>query len=500
MAETAAENSTEITMPQMGADMEEGTLLHWLKHPGDHVERGEVIAEIETDKANVEIESFVAGVLQQTLVGEGQVVPVGEVIALVGSRAVEPAAGAHSAAPPAAVELESRDVAAAREPDASAPATGATSGAASEDGETPRPDGSVSHDGKRMRVSPVARNVAGDLGVELTTVQGSGPDGRIMRKDVERAAAAQRRTPATVVAAAQSPTAAPSAAPAAAAPAPPSPPNTTSETLAPAVPAARAGEAGLPGADRSPVERQPAPAAGKLGVTASRSAPAADLQPLSRIRQATARRMAQSKREVPHYYVTAEIDMTDAMSFRAALNHAAGEAGHISVNDLIVKACVVTLRRYPAFNASFTDEGLQIHPRINVCIAVALPDGLVAPALLDADEKSLGALARDAKDLTDRARGGGLRGPELVEGTFTVSNLGMYGIETLIPIIQPPQSAILGVGAVQEKPAVRDGQIVPRQLMVVALAADHRVTDGARGGEFLRDFKRLLEQPLSLAL
>jgi pyruvate dehydrogenase E2 component (dihydrolipoamide acetyltransferase) len=210
--------------------------------------------------------------------------------------------------------------------------------------------------------------------------------------------------------------------------------------------------------------------------------------------------MAQSKREAPHYYVTAEVDMTDAMAFRASLNADTGGVTRVSVNDLIVKACALVLARYPAFNAFYSDAGLRPNAAINICIGVALPDGLIAPALLDTGSKSLGAIAREAHDLAERARNGGLHRAELNDGTFTISNLGMYGIETLIPIIQPPQSAILGVGAVQEKPAVRDGKVVVRQLMQVALAADHRVTDGAQGAEFQRELKALLEHPLRLAL
>jgi pyruvate dehydrogenase E2 component (dihydrolipoamide acetyltransferase) len=218
------------------------------------------------------------------------------------------------------------------------------------------------------------------------------------------------------------------------------------------------------------------------------------------MRQAIARRMSHSKREAPHYYVTVEVDMTEAMSFRQTINQAGHDAVHVSVNDLIVKACAQVLRRYPTFNAFYTENGLQMNEQINICIAVALPDGLIAPALLDVGVKSLGAIAREAHELADRARAGTLRPAEINDGTFTVSNLGMYGIETLIPIIQPPQSAILGVGAVQEKPAVRDGSVVVRKLMMVALAADHRVTDGAQGGEFLRELKALLEEPVALAL
>jgi pyruvate dehydrogenase E2 component (dihydrolipoamide acetyltransferase) len=307
--------------------------------------------------------------------------------------------------------------------------------------------------------------------VDLSTVHGTGPDGRIVRRDVE--AAAERRAAAP---AAQVPAAAPAM-----------PRAEASETL-------RAQAAPPPSAEAAEEPRpQPQPAPAR---------PTAGVQPLSRMRQAIARRMAQSKREAPHYYVTIEVDMTEAMALREALNETDEAQGdsRVSVNDMVVKACAEALRRFPAFNASFTDGGLRLNERINICIAIALPDGLIAPALLDLNEKSLGAIAREAKDLANRARGGALRGPELNDGTFTVSNLGMYGIKTLIPIIQPGQAAILGAGAVQDRPAAREGQIVVRKLMTIALAADHRVTDGAQGAEFVREIKNLLEHPVRLAL
>ncbi len=536
--------ATEVIMPQMGADMQEGTLLRWLKHPGEHVARGEIIAEIETDKANVEIESFTDGVLSQTLAEEGQVVPVGEVIALIeagtgagvaaapagpsaSAQQSPPAAGpAGTAAAPPTPEPERAEVRAeasavaepaearAQEQRAAQPAANGAAApaetrevvgagvAAPDRGElrTP-PDGSqIAGPGQRLRVSPVARNIAEELGIDLRTLRGSGPEGRIMRKDVERAAERRQAQPAAA-------TAVPAAQPAGVTTAerPPQPEPAPAEPIVPrrweqkAAPEEAHAGAPTPVSPPPPAVAKPAAAAAQPAAPAPRPA-AAGVQPLSRMRQAIARRMAQSKREAPHYYVTAEIDMTEAMAFRAQLNQAAPDGLRVSVNDLIVKACAETLKRHPAFNAAYSDDGLQLHERINICIGVALPEGLIAPSLLDVGVKSLGQIAIEAHDLAERARSGAMRPAELNDGTFTISNLGMFGIETLIPIIQPPQAAILGVGAVQDKPAVRDGAVVIRKLMMVALAADHRVTDGAQGGEFLRDLKDLLEHPLRLAL
>jgi pyruvate dehydrogenase E2 component (dihydrolipoamide acetyltransferase) len=502
-----AGSATEITMPQMGAEMEEGTLLRWLKHPGEHVARGEVIAEIETDKANIEIESFEEGVLQRTLVEEGQVVPVGDVIALINTSgdaaaSVEPADGAplqQSGSTGTTIPPVS---------EAAIPPGGPGEGAAISDAgsASTRPE-----HGHRKRVSPVARSIAEQLGVDLNTISGTGPDGRIVRKDVERAASrrvAADRTPTGPAEA--TPPAAPSPAPATAAGAATAGSVSESRRTPEAIGQTDHAAAGttVP-AEQTTVPRVPPDVRpdGQAGRAASTSPPAPE-QPapeagvvvFSRMRAAIARSMSQSKRDVPHYYVTAEVDMTEAMQFRTRLNEAAGDTTHVSVNDLIIKACAIVLGRLPRFNAAFAGTGVRMNEQINICIAVAVPDGLIAPALLDAGNRSLGAIARAAADLASRARDGGLKGAELTGGTFTISNVGMYGIETLIPIIQLPQSAILGVGAVQEKPAVRDGQIVIRRLMMVALAADHRVTNGAEGGEFLREFKKVLEEPVGLAL
>jgi pyruvate dehydrogenase E2 component (dihydrolipoamide acetyltransferase) len=218
------------------------------------------------------------------------------------------------------------------------------------------------------------------------------------------------------------------------------------------------------------------------------------------MRQAIARRMAAAKREMPHYYVTAAVDMQEAMALRKQLNAAVDEHQRISVNDLIVKACALALETYPRFNASFTDQGLQSHNSIDIGIAVALDDGLIVPAVVDCRGKSLGALARAARDVAERARSGRLRQAEIAGGTFTISNLGMYGVETLIAIIQPGQAAILGVGKVEPRAVVRDGEVVARETMTIALSADHRVTDGAEGARFIAEVKALLENPVRLVL
>jgi len=404
---------SEVVMPQMGADMKEGTVLRWIKNEGDEVTRGEVIAEIETDKANVEIEAFESGVFRKVLVSEGTTVPVGDVIALIAAPGDDISAYASGAKPSPTVSAPPRTPEAQPRPGA---------------GDLPPAPARV--DG-RIRASPVARRLAIDRGIDIATIRGSGPDGRILRRDVE---APSPRESATTAAAAP----------------------------------------------------------------AGASPPAADVTvlPLSRLRQATARRMAQSKREAPHYYLTLDVDMTEALRFRAKANEALGEGGRITVNDLIILATVKTVQKHPRFNSWWLDDQLQLHRQINMGIAIALDDGLVAPAILDCGAKALGQIGREARDLAERARGSGaLRAEEYTSGTFTITNLGAFGVDGLIGIINPPQTAILGVGAASERPVVRDGQVVARSMMTVALSADHRATDGAEGARFLQTLQQFLETP-----
>ena len=411
---------SEVVMPQMGADMEEGTVVRWLKNEGDGVERGEIIAEIETDKANVEIEAFDAGTFRKALAAEGDTVPVGTVIAIVA--APEDDISEYESVRGTAKPAEKKAAATSQPPAAESKPAPAGAPPPSEAPASPRSAG-------RVRASPVARKLAEEQGVDLTTITGSGPDGRIVRRDVEAAA-----------------------------------------------------KGGAP-----PKAEAHAAAPGPVTLVA-----------MSRMRQTIARRMTQSKQEAPHYYITVDIDMTDAERMRKQLNEA--QDVHVSVNDFLVKASALALARHPIFNSWAVDGEVQQHAQINVCIAIALDDGLIAPAVLDCGSKSLIEIAGASRDLADRAKNGALKPDEYTGGTFTISNLGPYNVETLIAIIQPPQTAILGVGAVQEKPIVRDGQVAVAQLMKAALSADHRVTDGAQGAQFLNEIRGLLENAVALLL
>jgi pyruvate dehydrogenase E2 component (dihydrolipoamide acetyltransferase) len=463
---------SEVVMPQMGADMTEGTVLRWLKHEGDEVDRGEIIAEIETDKANVEIEAFEGGTFRKALAEEGDVVKVGEVIAVIGATSDDVSQyGASTAAvnaaaavaEPAAITSAPTEVSptvhaqpTAEQPPTPAPPAGVHHPQPTTEERQPehlrRTDGDGQRTNGRIHASPLARRIAGDRGVDLGQVRGSGPGGRILRHDVEEFAQ-QGHAPS---------------APMRAEP-------------------AGAGQREQPAAVARPQAR--------------RGTSAGEVMPMSRMRQAIARRMAQSKREAPHYYLLVDIDMTDALALRRQLNDAQNtDEARVSINDLIVKACAIALQRHPRFNATIAGDEVTQHAEQNVCMAIALEEGLIAPAVLDVGQKGLPEIARETKDLVLRAKGGALRAEELSDGTFTITNLGAYGIETLIGIIQPPQTAILGVGSVLDQPAVREGVVGVKQLMKVALSADHRVTDGAQGAQFLGEIKALLEQPIRLLL
>ncbi|HYM15646.1 MAG TPA: dihydrolipoamide acetyltransferase family protein [Dehalococcoidia bacterium] len=419
---------SEVVMPQMGADMTEGTIVRWRKQEGEPVERGEIIAEIETDKANVEIEAFEGGVFRKILAHEGAVIPVGGIIAVIAAPGDDISTYEAGASAPVARPAAPR-AATSSPPSISVAAPTAAVVAA------PDPDAAAAANG-RLRVSPVARRLADERGIDLRQLRGSGPDGRIVKRDIER----------------------------------------TATTRTAAAPTAAAPDAVAPAAERG----------GTLA--------------MSKMRQAIARRMATSKREAPHYYLLVDVDMTAALAFRAQANATLPDDARVSINDMIVRACALALRAHPAFNVTADSETFTQQTRQNVCIAIALDDGLIAPAVLDAGAKTLAQIARETKDLVARAKGGALRAEEITAGTFSITNLGAYGIETLIGIIQPPQTAILGVGSVTAQPAARDGQIVVRDLMKVALSADHRVTDGALGAQFLAEIKRLLEAPLLLVL
>ena len=404
--------ATSVVMPQMGYDMQEGTLVRWLKQEGEAIARGEAIAEIETDKAVIEMEAYASGVVLKTVVDEGSTVPVGDTIAFIGSPG-EPVPDVTPSAAPAAEAAPEPEQAAEPAAPAAAPAAGA------------------------VRASPVARRLAQEKGIDLAQVTGTGPNGRITKEDVEAHESA-----------------------AAAAPAP------AAEAPAAVEPAVR----------------------GQQG----------ELVPLTRMRQAIARRTAQSKREVPHFYVSAGVDMTAAMALRSQINEALAGEARVSVNDLIVKACALTLAKYPAFNASFEGNNLRMNPAINVSIAVAVEYGLLVVSLGDCRGRSLVDISKAARGAVERAQSGVLREDDYTGGTFSISNMGMFDVDSFSAIIYPPQSAVIAVGTVRQQPVVRDGEITIAQMMQATLSTDHRVADGAQAAEFLVEVKRVLENPVTL--
>ena len=552
--------ATELTMPQMGYDMQEGTILKWLKGEGDSVENGEPIAEIETDKAVVEFESYAAGVVRQILVAAGNTVPVGEPIAIVG----EAAEAAAPAPEPPADDAPAADADEAPEepPSAAIPMPPASDAAPAVE-ETPEPP--IAAPAAPLRASPVARRIADERGINIAEVQGTGPGGRITRDDVIAYAAAppqpepepteelepvdaeadlapavektpepepavdeaepvdtdEAPEPEPVLAEAEpveteAEATEPAMAEADLAPAVEETPEPDPvlaevdpfETEAPEPIAAEAEPAAADAeieeapepeplvAEVEPFEAQPEPVAAEVA-----PAPPADALALSRMRQQIARVTLRSKQEKPHFYVTSEVDMTEAMNLRRQVNAALEDQGvRVTVNDLIIKACVDALKTHPKFNAFLQDDAIRLNDTVNVGIAMAVEDGLLMPAIMGCEDMSLKDIAAASKDLADRAQNGALRPDEYTGGTFGISNLGMFDVSTFVAIIQPPQSAILAVGTVAKKPVVRDDQIVVRQIMNATISADHRIVDGAEGAQFLIQIKRLLENPLALIL
>jgi len=433
--------ATEVVMPKLGADMQEGKIVRWLKREGERVRKGEIIAEVETDKADIEMEAYASGVVRKILTAEGQVAPVGTPVAIIAEEQEDISALLKGKAPAAAALVG-----------AAAPPAGPAPPAA-------EPVAAPGGDGRgapgRVKASPLARRLARERGVDLRVIPGSGPGGRVVRADIERAAAAPPARPAT-------PPPAPRPAPVAPAPAAPAP-------TAPAIPAAVA------------------------------AAAAGEAIPLTPIRRAIASRMVQSKAPVPHFYLTLDADMTRAQELRASLN-AHDESLKLSFTDILIKACALTLPKHPYVNASFAGDKIQFHREVHVGIAVALEDGLITPVLRDVHRKGLGEIAKGARELAERARNRKLKAEELSGATFTISNLGMFGIEEFSAIIVPPEAAILAVGAIQQVPTAEEGRVVVRPRMRVTLSCDHRVIDGATGARFLADLKKLLEAPYPLLL
>jgi pyruvate dehydrogenase E2 component (dihydrolipoamide acetyltransferase) len=441
--------------------MEEGTILQWLKSVGDEVAVGDELVEIETDKANMAYESDVAGTLTEILVEEGETVAIGTPIARVGDSdgegGTDEGTMASTAGPVAreGVSSSSLGFSPGEGPALAEPAGRKRGRRAEEDTPSPTPPAEVERgaasgptpqataraeaggDGRRAKASPLARRLAKERSLDLAELQGSGPGGRIVKADVEKAG--------------------------------------------PAVAAA------------GPVaEEAPSPETAKGAVS---------YEEPSKLQATVARRMAESKATAPHFYLRASVDMSRAVHGRALLKGSAGEGDVVpSFNDMVVKACALALREHPRANGAYRDGRFELYSRVNVGIAVAARDALVVPTVFDADRKGLRQIAIESRELAQRVRDGQITPPELSGATFTVSNLGMYGIDSFSAVINPPQAAILAVGAIVERPVVREGEVATAHLMTVDLACDHRILYGAAGAEFLARIKALLEEPLSLAL
>jgi pyruvate dehydrogenase E2 component (dihydrolipoamide acetyltransferase) len=455
-----------VGMPRLSDSMEEGTVLKWLVEEGGEVKRGEPLVEIETDKANMTYEADTDGVLIKVIANEGDTLPVGDPIAEIGEEGEAPSGGGGEQSG----EEESGGEAKADEPEAEEPedddaqdgeADGAQDekdeqpeGEADEDeqpeaeeSEEPKPEApdSGGNGGERIKASPVARRMAGELGVELARLEGSGPGGRIVKADVESAA-----------------------------------------------------EDGSAAKTEEKDEEAPAeaPAAKKESSGAKGEV---EVQELSRLQQTVTRRMAESKATAPDFALTLDVDMTEAVKLRKRLKEVADPAP--SFNDMIVKASALALSEFPKVNGAYRDGRFELYEKVNVGIAVAAEGTLVVPTIFGADTRSLGDIAKSARQAIEKVRSNEITPPEVSGGTFTVSNLGMFGIERFTAIINPPQAALLTVGSLEKKPAVDDRErVVVRDQLTLTLVCDHRILYGADGAQFLARVRELLEQPLSLAL
>ncbi|PZS12933.1 MAG: dihydrolipoamide acetyltransferase [Pseudonocardiales bacterium] len=412
-------------MPRLSDTMTEGVLSRWVKQPGDTVHRGDVLAEIETDKATMELEAYDEGVLERTLVVAGTTVPIGVPIATIGD-----GSNVDTSAPPA---------------------TRTPTTAATEPGSTPASDAAPTHLASgSVRTSPLARAIAREHGMDIASVIGTGPGGRIVRADVEAAVASMDGVPAPVPAREPSPSS--------------------------------------PGARGEPAD------------PAVSARPADERIPLTAIRRVTARRLTASA-AVPHFYLTSVVDAERLLAFRGEVNNRlASDGTKISVTDLLVRACAITLRAHPQANSSWADDAILRHRHIHIGVAVALEDGLIVPVVRDADRKSVGEIATELLGLAGRARAGQLTPDEFTGGTFTISNLGMFGIDHFTALINPPEAAILAVGAATHEPVVREDRVVAGTTIKLTLSVDHRVLDGATAAAFLHDLRLILEEPLHIVV
>jgi pyruvate dehydrogenase E2 component (dihydrolipoamide acetyltransferase) len=438
-----------LEMPKLSPTMEEGQISLWHKKEGDAVVVDELLAEVETDKATMEYRSFDKGTLLKILAPAGTVVKLGQPVAILGAAGEDPQAvmagigggGAPAKAAPAAAEAK---------PAAPATAEAKPAAPAAEAAPSPEPAQPEPAPTGRVRASPYVRKLARERGLSLSGVSGSGPNGRIIARDLEGVTAPAKEAP---------------------------PP-------APAAPAAR-------------------PAA-----PSELAAP--EVRPLSMMRKAIARRLTESKQTVPHFYLTIDVDADPLHHLREQINadlaasvaesHPPAPAAKVSFNDLVLKACAIGLRRVPECNAEFTADAILVHRRVDISVAVAVPEGLMTPVLRDADKKSVLAISAEVRELSARAKAKKLRPEEMAGGTFSVSNLGMYGIDAFAAVINPPEGAILAVGQVRREPVVKGESVVPGRRLAMTLSCDHRVVDGAVGAAFLKVLRQIVEHPTQILL
>ena len=433
--------ATKVIMPKLSPTMEEGQISRWLKKEGDKVSLGEPLAEIDTDKATMEMQALANGVLRKIIIGEGRSAPLGQLIAVIGEPNEDIAAllsEAPAAAPakPEQPKVEEKPAEQpAPQPQAKAAAASAAPAPRPVDNGQPR---TVSADSGRMIVSPLAARMAAEAGIDLRSLQGSGPGGRIIKRDIEAAISQPKPEPGypRVVPAGQIP---------------------------------------------------------QIGASGYRDEPASEM------RKVIARRLVTSIGPVPHFFLTSEIEMDRAAEMRRGINSLDPDL-KISINDIIIKVAAAALIQHPEVNASFQEKFLRYYERADIGVAVAIEDGLITPVVRAADQKSLSQIASEVRELAERARSRRLKPEEYTGATFSISNLGMFGIDEFTAVINPPEGAILAVGAMSAKPVVRDNEIVIRQMMRVTMSCDHRVIDGATGAKFLQTFKKILENPLYLVV
>ncbi len=404
--------ANEVKLPRLGQGMESGTIVKWLKSEGDRVEKGEPLYELDTDKVTQEVEAEASGVLLKIAVQEGEV-PVGETIAVIGEEGEE------------APDLSSGNGAAAKEVEQEPQEESSPAPAREAPGRIAEVRQPPTSDGGRVKASPLARRIARERGIELASLSGTGPEGRIVAEDVERAGVG---------------------APASAAPAAP-------------------------------------PPSGEV-----------EVEQLSSVRRTIARRLTEAW-QAPAFQISMSADMTRAKELHARLAELAGDGPKPSLTDILTKASAAALMRHRAVNARFTGEAIERYPSADIGLAVAIPDGLVVPVIRGSERRTIAEIAAARVDLVERARGGKLKQEDLEGGTFTISNLGMYGVEQFVAVLNPPQAAILAVGTIEDRPVARDGELVVRPMMTMTMTSDHRALDGATASDFLRTVKSFLEEP-----